>query len=155
MINIKGITDLISVQTITWAANKIANSARGFARSKGIGRVAGVKTGTAKVSKNQLSINIQISEAGAAFEYGSGIHDPKHPHYVDITAKNAPNLVFNGTNEKEGQIIVTPHVNHPGVAPRPFLKPAKERHREEIKRRISEEVGSNIRLYVRAMAKKV
>lgn len=152
---IKGITDLVSVQTVTWAANKIALSARAFARTKGIAKVAKIGVGTAKVTKNTLTINIKTSRAGMAFEHGSGIHDPKHPHYIDIDAKNVPNLIFEGTNEFEGQIIRTPHVDHPGVAPKPFLQPAKDKHRQEIKRKIAEEVGRNMRLAVRGMARKV
>lgn len=154
-IKVKGITDIISVQTITWAANKIANSARAFARTKGIARVAGIKVGTASVTKGTVSINISTTKAGMAFEHGSGIHDPKHPHFIDINAVNVPNLIFEGTNSFEGQIIVTPHVNHPGVAPKPFLQPAKDKHREEIKRKLSEEAGKNIRLAIRGMARKI
>ena len=154
-LKITGISDIISVQTITWAANKIANSARGFARVNGIAKVAKIKTGTASVTKGTLSINIETTKAGMAFEHGSGIHDPKHPHFIPIDAKNAPVLVFEGTNGLEGQIIMTPHVNHPGVAPRPFLQPAKDKHREEIKRKLAEEAGKNIRLAIRGMARKV
>ena len=149
-VNIKGVTDLLSVQTITWAANKIVNSARGFARAKRIGRVAKVKTGTARVSKNELAIDILISKVGAAFEFGSGKHDPKNPHFIEITPKTKPKLVFEGTNGHKG-LIHTEHVNHPGVAPRPFLQPAKDRHRKEIKERIAQEVGSKMRLTIRSM----
>jgi hypothetical protein len=152
---INGVADIISVQTITWAANKIANSARGFARTKGIAKVAQVSVGTASVTKNTLSINIKTSEAGMAFEHGSGLHDPQHPHFISIDAKNVPNLIFEGTNSFEGQIIRTPHVNHPGVAPKPFIQPAKDKHREEIKRKIAEEAGVNLRLAIRGMARKV
>lgn len=152
---IKGVTDIVSVQTIVWAANKIANSARAFARMKGIAKVAKIKTGTASVTKGTVSINISTTKAGMAFEHGSGIHDPQHPHYIDIDAKNVPNLIFEGTNAFEGQIIVTPHVNHPGVAPRPFIQPAKDKHRDEIKRKLAEEAGTNIRLAIRGMARKV
>jgi len=127
--NIKVVTDLVPVQTLVWAANKIANSARAFARTKGIGRIAKVKVGRTSVTKNTVSITIETSAAGMAYEYGSGLHDPKGAHFIDINAKNAPNLVFEGTNQFEGQIIQTPHVNHPGVAPRPFLQPAKDKHR--------------------------
>lgn len=152
---IKGITDLVPVQTLVWAANRIANSARAFARTKGIGSVAKVKVDKTSVTKNTVSVTISTSQAGIAFEYGSGIHDPQHPHYIDINARSAPNLVFEGTNQFEGQIIRVPHVNHPGVAPRPFIQPAKDRHRAEIKKRIAEDVGRNLRLQIRSMARKV
>lgn len=154
-LKIKGATDIISIQTITWAANKIANSARAFARAKKIGRIAKVKTDKAIVTKNTLTINIKTTRAGMAFEHGSGLHDPDNPHFIDIDAKNHPNLVFEGTHEFEGQIIRTPHVNHPGVAPRPFIQPAKDKHREEIKKKIADEVGRNIRLAIRGKSRKI
>lgn len=154
-LKIKQASDIISVQTITWAANKIANSARSFARMKGIAKVAKIKTGTASITKGTLSITISTTKAGMAFEHGSGLHDPQRPHFIDIDAKNVPNLIFDGTNAFEGKIIRTPHVNHPGVAPKPFIQPAKDKHRDEIKRKIAEEAGANIRLAIRGMARKV
>jgi hypothetical protein len=147
-------TEIISAKTLVWAANKIANSARGFARSKKIGRIVGIRVDKISTTKDTVSITISTNPVGMAFEYGSGLHDPKGAHYISIDAKNFPNLIFEGTHEFAGQIIKTPHVNHPGVAPRPFLKPAKERHREEIKAKLAEEAGKNIRLAIIGMKRK-
>lgn len=152
---IKGISDLVSVTTITRLSQKIVNSARGFARMKGIAKVAKVKQGVARVTKNTITLDLTTTKAGMAFEKGSGLHDPKNPHYIEIVPKNKPHLIFEGTNEWDGQIVVTDHVNHPGVKARPFIEPARRKHREEMKKVIREEVGQNMRLAIRGMARKV
>lgn len=155
MINIKGVTDLVSVATITRITQKIVNSARGYARMRGIAKVAKIKQGTARVTKDTVTIDISTTKAGMAFEKGSGLYDPKSPHYIEIVPKNKPHLIFEGTNEFDGQLIVTDHVNHPGVKPRPFIQPAREKHREEMKKVIREEVGKNMRLVIRGMSRKI
>lgn len=161
MIKVTGITDLISVKTLTQAANKIANSARAFARTKRAGKnAAGIKLGTAHVTKQTVTIDIIFDTKRSpwlpAYEWGSGIHATrKNAGKYTISAFNTPNLVFEGTNEWQGQIIQVPGVQHPGVKPRPFLEPAKRKHREEIKRMFAEEVGRNMRLVVKGMARKV
>ncbi len=148
-------SDLVPVQVLIWAANKIANSARGFARSKGIGRVVGIKVGNTSVTKQTISASISTTKAGMAFEHGSGLHDPRGARLIEINAINKPFLVFEGTNKYEGQLVKVKQVHHPGVAPRPFLEPAKLRHREEIKERIKEKVGVKLRFVVRGMARKI
>lgn len=155
MIKIKGITDLVSVATINRLSQKIVNSARGFARMKGIAKVAKVKQGVARVTQNTVTLDITTTKAGMAFEKGSGLHDPKSPHFIEIVPKSKPHLIFEGTNDFAGELIVTDHVNHPGVKPRPFIQPAREKHREEMKRVLKEEVGKNIRLAIRGMARRV
>lgn len=158
---INGAADIVSVKTITQAANRIANSARAFARTKRAGKnAAGIKVDSAHVTQQTVTINIIFDVAKSpwlpAYEWGSGIHATrgkkgKYP----INAVSAPSLVFEGTNQWEGQIIRVPEVQHPGVKPRPFLEPAKKKHREEIKRAFREEVGKNTRLVIRGMARKV
>ena len=66
-----------------------------------------------------------------------------------------PYLKFEGTNEFAGQTIRTDHVNHPGVAPKPFLEPAKQKWRPEFKKAIAEEVGRNIRLVMKGISVKI
>ena len=93
---------------------------------------------------NEHGQPVNVAEMARAFEYGSGLHATRGERgkYI-ITPKGypsgKPNLVFEGTNEWEGQIIHTPLVHHPGVKPRPFLTPAVQANRQRIKQLMGEE----------------
>src|SRR5512139_475574 len=146
------INDLVPQSVLVRIANRIANSARQFARQTGSKRIPkAIKVGRVTATKDTASISIlldtSIAPQAAAFEHGA----KRHP----IFARNARNLVFEGTNEFAGLTIVTPSVDHPGIAPRPFIQPAKEKNREQNLKEIREAVGRNMRLSIRAMAKKV
>jgi hypothetical protein len=90
---------------------------------------------------NGLSINVEVNlrpghaPSARAFERGSGIHATRgNRGYILIKPKYAPALSFPGTNAWKGMPIKVPPmgggvVHHPGVAPRPFLKPAVEYNR--------------------------
>jgi hypothetical protein len=115
-----------------------------------------------KETKGGVSISISVgkyaldprgkslSGMARAFEYGSGVHSTKRaPETYPILPRNGGSLVFQGTHQWEGQLVVVPPmgggvVMHPGVAPRPFLHPAVEENKE----RIRELLGSNIRQYI-------
>lgn len=156
MKKVENAADLVSASTLVRLADKLVRSARGIAVSKGIGKVVkGMKHDAPKITNNQVTINVRMSKVAMAFEKGSGLHDPKNPHYIDIVPVNAPYLKFEGTNEFAGQIIRTDHVNHPGVAPKPFLQEAKERWRPEFKKAIAEEAGRNIRLVLKGISVKI
>lgn len=154
-------SDLVSNGVILRAANKIVQSARSIASRKRAGKSArAIKLSTVREAKQTVSVSIildtNIAPEAPAYEWGSGLHDTKgSPHYIDIDAVNAPNLVFMGTNEWEGQLIRVPHVNHPGVKPKPFIKPAVEKHRAALKRSVKEEVNKNLRVIIKSMAIKV
>lgn len=146
------ISDLVPQGVLIRIANRIANSARQFARQVGSTRIPkSIKVGNVSATQTTASISIildtDIAPQAAAFEHGADAHP--------INAKNYPNLVFIGTNEFEGKWIRTPHVNHPGMAARPFVKPAKEKNREKNLQEIRDAVGKNLRLSIRAMAKKI
>ena len=132
-------------------ADRIAKSARGFARKHSTRIPKAIRVGKISATQATVTINITIDTSIApqamAFEHGADPHQ--------IFAKNASNLVFPGTNEWEGQTIVTPKVNHPGIKPRPFLQPAKDRHRQQNLQDLRDAVGRNMRLQIRGMAKKV
>lgn len=67
-----------------------------------------------------------------AYEYGSGIHSTKGPKMkYSIDAINAPNLVFWWKNGNKW--FVGPHVDHPGVAASPYLRPAVEANLPNIR----------------------
>ena len=113
----------------------------------------------------KIAVGVDLDKApeGRAFEYGSGIHSTRKtpsPRQegsggkYQITPKNAPALVFMGTHEWVGQVIIVPPmgggvVHHPGVAPKPYLKPGIQSAREYMKKRIREEFKKEIRLQVR------
>lgn len=145
------INDIVPQSVLVGIANRIARSARGFARGTGSTRIPkAIKVGNVSSTQATASISIlldtNIAPQIAAFEHGAD------PHI--IRARNAPSLVFMGTNMFEGQIIRTQSVNHPGIAARPFLAPAKDRHREQNKQEIREAVGRNMRLVIRGLVKK-
>lgn len=146
------INDLVPQGVLVKIANRIANSARQYARRYKSSRIPkAIKVGTVHATEKTASITIlldkNIAPHAMVFEKGA------KPHGID--AKNVPNLIFEGTNQFAGQIIVTPHVNHPGIQARPFLAPAKANNREKNLADLREAVGKNMRLQIRGMSKKV
>ena len=146
------IKDIVPPSVLLKIANRIANSARQFARKTGSKRVpksikVGRVTSTQATASISIWLDLNIAPQAGAFEKGA----KRHP----INARNYPNLVFEGTNRFAGQIIRTPHVNHPGMRARPFVKPAKEKHRKQNLEEIREAVGRNMRLQIRTMSRKV
>ena len=145
------INDIVPQSVLVKIANRVAQSARGFARkySKRIPRA--IKVGRVTSTQTTASITIWVDTGAApqalAFERGA------KPHI--ISARNAPFLEFEGTNMFEGELIITPKVSHPGIAKRPYLQPAKDKHRAQNLKEIREAVGKNMRLQIRAMARKV
>lgn len=162
-ISINNNTELVSVQTLTRIANRIKNTARAIARVERAGRVGQkpntIKVGVPNIRPGSISINLilntKVAPEAAAYEWGSGIHDPNSPHYITIRPKRKKYLVFEGTNDFAGQTIFTQHVEHPGVEARPYLKPAIEETRAKNKEDLNKEVSSKIRLLVKGMARKV
>lgn len=145
------ISDIVPQGVLLKIADRIARSARGFARATGSKRIPkSIKVGTVKSTQNTASVSImidtRIAPQALIFERGAKPHG--------IPAKNWPTLVFEGTNGHTGWVRV-PHVDHPGMEKRPFLQPAKDKHKEQNKREIREAVGKNMRLVIRAMAVKV
>lgn len=146
------INDLVPQGVLIRIANRIANSARQFARQVGSTRIPrAIKVGNVTSTQSTASISIlldtSIAPQAAAFEHGAEWHP--------IDAKNFPNLVFIGTNEFAGKWVRVPHVEHPGIAPRPFIQPAKDKHREQNLAELRAAVGAGIRLSIRAVAKKI
>lgn len=148
-------SDLVSNGVILRAADKIVRSARSIAAQKRAGKSAkAIKLSTVREANKTISVSIildtDIAPEAPAYEWGSGLHDTKgSPHFIDIYATNVPNLIFEGTNEWEGQLIRVPHVNHPGVKAKPFIKPAVDKHRAALKQAVREEVNKNLRISIR------
>jgi hypothetical protein len=98
------------------------------------------------------SLLIDLNEApqAAAFEYGSGIHATKGtPVTYVIKPKNAGALAFYWPGHesgmkpgkkfigygKDGRLMFT-HVDHPGVEAKPYLHPAINQHRGEMREKL-------------------
>lgn len=154
-------SDLVSQGTILRAANRIVQAARSIAAQKRAGRSSrAIKLSTVREAKQTISVSIildtSVAPEAPAYEWGSGLHSTKeHPHFIDIPKTPGAVLVFPGTHQFEGQTIVTRHVNHPGVKPKPFIAPAVAKHRAALKQAVREEVNKNLRINIRSMAVKV
>lgn len=157
----KKASDLVSHGTILRAANRIVQAARSIAAQKRAGKSSrAIKLGVVREAKQTVSVSIifdtSVAPEAPAYEWGSGLYSTKEsPRFIDINAVNAPNLVFMGTHEFEGILVQVPHVNHPGVKPKPFLAPAVAKHRAALKQAVREEVNKNLRINIRSMAVKV
>lgn len=164
------VTDLVPVKVLYDIAKRIRAQAVANARALGLpprvhdnkeegisGRSIGIPP--ARVTAKQISVDLTLNGVGLAYEFGSGLHKTKKAGGASgkypITAKNSPNLVFQGTNKWKDQLIITDVVMHPGVAPRPFLEPAKRSTRAQNLEDIRRHVNGSIRLIVKGMARKV
>lgn len=80
----------------------------------------------------EVFVSLKDAPDAAAWEYGSGLHRTKgSPNKYSIDAVNVPDLVF--WWEREQVLFVGPHVNHPGIAARPYLQPAVRDNLDRIK----------------------
>lgn len=74
-----------------------------------------------------------------AFEYGSGIHATRgEKGLYPIKAKGADPLHFFWENRGKWFIGMELPFGHPGVAPRPFMKPAFDENKDEFRRIIGQ-----------------
>jgi hypothetical protein len=144
------IHDIVPQEVLVKIANRVARAARNNAKAFSSRIPRAIKVGTVSSTKQTASITIwldtDIAPQAAAFEHGAD------PHV--ITARNAPLLVFMGTNDWAGQIIRKKSVNHPGIAPRPYLQPAKDDTREQNREELRAAVGRNMRLAIRGLARR-
>lgn len=139
------ISDIIPHAVVLKVANNIAKSMRKFAKQAGSKRIPkAIKVGKVNATSITATIGVTINTkiAPHAFIFDKGARE----HSID--AKNAPYLVFEGTNGFEG-IVKVAHVDHPGMEARPYIAKGKNENREKNKKIISEAVGRNIRLQIR------
>lgn len=111
------------ISIITQIASMIVEAAKGLSSwSKNISSAFSISA--ASETANGVSITISNSAPEAmAFERGSGIHGPEGETYA-IDPINGPTLNFHGTHGYGNPWVTPTHVDHPGVAARPFLHPA-------------------------------
>lgn len=100
-----------------------------------------------------ISIDVDLEKApqARAFEFGSGIHatqgqkgkysiDPVKATALVFHWENEPVGVKNFPHTADGRIILR-HVEHPGVAPRPYLAPAIKEEMNFMVRTIMNLIG--------------
>jgi hypothetical protein len=133
------------------AANLLAEKAKAKADSKNVPEVSkNMKVGKVE-SKGSGALGITISigmkedeaPAAAAYEFGSGLHGKEGKKYSIVPRKSGGYLVFPKERWPGYQpppdapdVFVFSSVMHPGVKARPYMKPAIEENKEEMKRLI-------------------
>ena len=135
------------------AASLLAEKAKAKADSKNVPEVSkNMKVGKVETKgSGALGITISIgmkkgeAEAAAAYEFGSGLHGKEGKKYPIVPRKSGGFLVF--PKERWPGYAPPPDapnmfffskVMHPGVEARPYMKPAIEENKEEMKRLIGE-----------------
>lgn len=148
--------EIVKIGDIVKFADTLARSIR--ARLVWSKKLRGkVRVSTAKKSGNLTTINIYIAEGdedlrgmARAFEWGSGEKATRGgKRRYPIRVRNAPYLIFPGTNAFTGQIIKIKEVQHPGVAPRPFIAPAVAATRKRATKELAKAIRGNILEYLR------
>lgn len=163
------VTDLVPVKVLYDIAKRIRAQAVTVARSKGLpprvhdgkeegisGRSIGILP--AKITSSQIEIGLTLNGVGLAYEYGSGVHKTKKsfgaPGRYHMPKSAGAVMVFPGTNKWRGETIIAESVMHPGVAPRPFLEPAKRATRSQNLEEIRRTNLENMKLIIKGMARK-
>lgn len=117
-------------------------------------------------NESYVDVKIDTSEGAApmaaAFEWGSGIHRERggEKDTYPITPKNKKALAFHWPNHDppwgsrkfiglggDGRFLFT-FVDHPGVAPRPYIAPTIVAEKEQIKKILAREFKASILLGV-------
>lgn len=145
-------------ETLREAAEEIAAEARANAPTARIADNIHVSDISGAEGRREIAIYVNIRESGApegrAYEYGSGIHSTREEmsdfqqgpgELYDIYAKNVPNLKF--WWENGGKIYFGPKLTygHPGVAPRPYLRPALEAYTPSTLNRLKADILGVVR----------
>ena len=123
------------------AANVLAGAIRGHAPTSKIAGAVSVGQVTSPAAGSyaiDVIIDMKKAPEARAFEYGSGIHNPRNPGTYEIHPKNVSLLAFYwdkvdknsptdgkflGISNKTGKALFT-YVDHPGVAARPYIRPS-------------------------------
>lgn len=98
--------------------------------------------------KITVSVDLKKAPAAAAYEYGSGIHATKKtPAKYPILPKNKKFLAFKWPKVDgdprfrrlpDGRVVL-PSVDHPGVEAKPYMMPAFQESKAEIRQLIGQE----------------
>jgi hypothetical protein len=88
----------------------------------------------------KIFVNKVDAPDAAAWEYGSGLHDPTNPHLIPIKAKNAPILVFWWTNRNKWFKGKALPIGHPGIKMKSYLRQTMLDNQENIRQLISQNI---------------
>lgn len=77
----------------------------------------------------------------AAWEYGSGLHDPTTPHLIPIAAKNAPLLIFWWERKNKWFKGKALPIGHPGIKMRSYLRQPMLDNQENIRQLIAKNIA--------------
>lgn len=113
---------LVAQQLVLSAATQIQTFAQAYAPRR-TGRLA---QSIEKTSTNSgMSATVRATAPYAAFdEFGTGTRGEFPGHPIVIVPRRAKYLKFKG---RDGKIVFAKKVVSPGMAPRPFMRPAVER----------------------------
>jgi hypothetical protein len=92
------------------------------------------------------------SSDARAQEYGSGLQSRTSKKEYPIRARWKPKLVFMGTNEFSGQLIVIDEVSHPGIKPyhdEGYIRPAIKEFTPYMAANIAEDLADAVRTTLR------
>lgn len=93
---------------------------------------------TNKVHPDGLGVSIylddQLTTTRDGYHYGAGVHNGTKPHEIRPKTKTA--LKWGKNFAKR--------VQHPGTKPDPFLKEANDRHEQQFKNAITEEIWHSL-----------
>lgn len=138
---------------LTAAASLLAEKAKAKADSQNVPEVSkNMKVGKVETKgSGALGITISIgmkeneAPAAAAYEFGSGEHGREGKPYPIVPRKSGGFLVFPKERwpgyappPDAPNVFFFSKVMHPGVKARPYMKPAIEENKEEMKRLIGE-----------------
>lgn len=173
---------LVSASLIVRLAEHIKLVALSIADQKHAGRVGkrrgSIIVGRPKVTRGEITISLSFSKdkrrgapEAAAYEWGSGVHATRGASgkytILPVTkralwfpypeAKIYPKAVKYKIKYKRIGVlgITTEKVEHPGVAPRPFLVPALQTTRPKVLRDIQDEVTENTKKFLISIKRKV
>lgn len=144
-------------KALTESAGLLVNRARPKAKTQAI--KDGFKIDPAKDNGDYTySIRIvNVAKEAAAYEFGSGIHRTRGtPAKYPIYPKNKKALAFDWNPETipwgspkfigigaDGRMLFK-FVQHPGVAPVPFMKPAFDESKDEIRAKLKNDFVVNV-----------
>jgi hypothetical protein len=103
-------------------------------------QVSSVTQGSGGEFHREVKVFVNIADApdAAAWEYGSGLHDPVQPHLIPIAAKNKPMLAFWWSNRGKWFKGKALPIGHPGIKMRSYLRQPMLDNQEAIRQRIAQ-----------------
>ena len=103
-------------------------------------------------AKINVVIPLEDAPAAGAYEWGSGLHATRGPRQTypidpvkgDALAFSWPKVDGQPFPRLEDGRVVLPGVNHPGVEPRPYIKPTLQEQKAEMKKMIGQDFKAAI-----------